>query len=101
MKTIEKIIELQKIDSQLQEIAELLGDLPVKVDKLKEEELSLTKSIDNGKNRLKELELNSSKLENQIKDINSKIEKHKDQLFLVTNNKQYDALQLEIDHLKT
>ncbi len=100
MKTIEKIIELQKIDSELQEIAELLGDLPIKVEKLKEEELSLTKSIDSGKTRLKELELNSSKLENQIKDINSKIEKHKDQLFLVTNNKQYDALQLEIDHLK-
>ncbi len=35
-----------------------------------------------------------------MKDINVKINKHKDQLFLVTSNKQYDALQLEIDHLK-
>ena len=42
MKTIEKIIELQKIDSQLQEIAELLGDLPIKVESLKEKELRIT-----------------------------------------------------------
>ena len=27
-------------------------------------------------------------------------DRYKDQLFLVTSNKQYDALQLEIDHLK-
>ena len=101
MKNIEKIIQLQKIDSQLQEISELLGDLPFKVEKLKKEESSLIDSINNGKARLKELELDSSKSENQVKDIATKIEKHKDQLFLVTNNKQYDALQLEIDHLKT
>ena len=101
MKNIEKIIQLQKIDSQLQEISELLGDLPLKVQNLKEEEASLIESINDGKTRLNELELDSSKLELQVKDISSKIEKHKDQLFLVTNNKQYDALQLEIDHLKT
>ena len=47
------------------------------------------------------LDLHLNKFEGQLKDINIKIEKHKDQLFLVTNNKQYDALQLEIDHLKT
>jgi hypothetical protein len=35
-----------------------------------------------------------------IAQINDKINKFKDQLFLVTNNKQYDALMLEIDHLK-
>ena len=39
------------------------------------------------KARLKELELDSNKSENQTKDIDAKIEKHKDQLFLVTNNK--------------
>ena len=29
-----------------------------------------------------------------------KIDKQKDQLFLVTSNRQYDALQTEIDNLK-
>jgi len=38
MSAIQRIVALQKIDSQLQDIAELLGDLPVKVDALKNEE---------------------------------------------------------------
>ena len=101
MSVVQEIIKLQNIDSQLQDIAELLGDLPIKVESLKDEESSLVTSLENGKLRLKELELGLNKFDGQLKDINIKIEKHKDQLFLVTNNKQYDALQLEIDHLKT
>ena len=101
MSLIKQIIELQNIDSQLQDIAELLGDLPIKVDRLKKEESSLITSLENGKFRLKELDLELNKFDGQLNDLNIKIEKQKDQLFLVTNNKQYDALQLEIDHLKT
>ena len=101
MSIIQQIIKLQNIDSQLQDIAELLGDLPIKVDRLKEEESSLITSLESGRLRLQELELGLNKFDGQLKDLNIKIEKHKDQLFLVTNNKQYDALQLEIDHLKS
>ena len=100
MSIIERIVSLQKIDSQLQDIAELLGDLPGKVDVLKNEESTLIKSLEDGKARIKELELEISKFDGQITDITEKIDKHKDQLFLVTTNKQYDALQYEIDHLK-
>ena len=101
MTVIKEIIELQKIDIKLQEIASLLGDLPVKVDSLKNEEIALIESVENGKKRLKEIELELNKCDSSIEEIKEKIDKHKDQLFLVTNNKQYDALQLEIDHLKS
>ena len=101
MSVIQRIVSLQKIDSQLQDIAELLGDLPVKVDALKNEESALIKSVEDGKARIKELELEINKFDGQMTDIRGKIDKHKDQLFLVTTNKQYDALQNEIDHLKT
>ena len=57
MTAIKEIVDLQNIDFKLQEIASLLGDLPLKVDALKDEEKSLTESLENGKNRLKELEL--------------------------------------------
>tara|TARA_Y100001960_G_scaffold237030_1_gene249705 strand:+ start:635 stop:1339 length:705 start_codon:yes stop_codon:yes gene_type:complete len=100
MDNIQQIISLQHIDSQLQEIAELLGDLPKKVDELKNEESALIQSVEDGKLRLKELDVELNKSEGLVKDINIKIDKYKDQLFLVTSNKQYDALQLEIDHLK-
>ena len=100
MDSIHQIITLQHIDSQLKDIAELLGDLPIKVEELKNEESALIQSVEDGKIRLKELDLELNKSEGLMKDINVKINKHKDQLFLVTSNKQYDALQLEIDHLK-
>ena len=100
MSVIQRIVSLQRIDSQLQDIAELLGDSPRKVDALKNEESALIKSVEDGKTRIKELELEISKFDGQMTDIIEKIDKHKDQLFLVTTNKQYDALQYEIDHLK-
>ncbi len=100
MSVIQQIVTLQHIDSQLQDIAELLGDLPGKVTALKDEESALIKSVDDGKERIKTLDLELNKFEGQMTDIKGKIDKHKDQLFLVTNNKQYDALQHEIDHLK-
>ena len=101
MSVIQQIVALQKIDSQLQDIAELLGDLPGKVDVLKDEELGLVKSIEDGKARIKALELELNKFDSLMTDYNGKIEKHKDQLYLVTSNKQYDALQHEIDFLKS
>ena len=100
MSKIQQIVELQTIDSNLQEISELLGDLPVKVEQLKDQEDSLVQSVKNAKARIKELDLELNKFDTQMVGFKEKIDKHKDQLFLVTTNKQYDALQHEIDHLK-
>ena len=85
MSIIQQIVELQNIDSNLQEISELLGDLPVKVEELKDEEDSLVESVKNAKNRIKELNLELNKFDTQMIDFKTKIDKHKDQLFLVTS----------------
>ncbi|NOZ03962.1 MAG: hypothetical protein GXO92_05065 [FCB group bacterium] len=100
MGSIQDIIELQKIDSQLQELEELLGDLPVQVDELTTEEATLRSSVEKGKARLKEIEVSLSKADLRVSELKGKINKLKDQLFLVTSNKQYDALMQEIDFLK-
>tara|TARA_Y100000992_G_scaffold9595_1_gene5970 strand:- start:77 stop:781 length:705 start_codon:yes stop_codon:yes gene_type:complete len=100
MSAIKELIALQKIDLQLQDIESLLGDLPKKVEALVNEEKELTDNVENAKARLKELDLELNKCDSSIEETKVKIDKQKDQLFLVTNNKQYDALQLEIDHLK-
>ena len=100
MSAIKELIALQKIDLQLQDIESLLGDLPKKVEALVNEEKELTDNVENAKVRLKELDLELNKCDSSIDEIKVKIDKQKDQLFLVTNNKQYDALQLEIDHSK-
>ena len=98
--SMEKLIELQGIDTKLRDLNDLLGDLPSKVEELDQQEETIKNSLVEQKDRLKELEVEMHKRDVSIAQINDKINKFKDQLFLVTNNKQYDALMLEIDHLK-
>ena len=100
MSSIKNLIELQEIDSQLMELEDILGDLPKKVDGLILEEKQAIKSIDDGKSRIKEIQLDLNKIELRVKEDNEKISHLKDQLFKVTTNKQYDATMQEIDHLK-
>ena len=85
--SITRLVELQDIDSQLEDLNGLLGDLPKMVDELNEKEDNLKNKIESDKASLKE-------------EIQEKTDKLKDQLFLVTNNKQYDALSSEIEHLQ-
>ena len=100
MLEVTQLVELQAVDTQLRDLNELLGDLPKKVNKLRLEEESLIKAVDEGNNRLKEIELALNKAELHMAEIKQKIDKFKDQLSLVTSNKQYDALTQEIDYLK-
>ena len=97
---IDKLVELQIIDSKLKDINDLLGDLPSRVKELDQQEDTIKGHLEKSKIRLKELEVILNKAERGVAEINEKINKYKDQLFLVTNNKQYDALMHEIDHLK-
>ena len=98
--SIAYLIELQEIDSQLDDLNSLLGDLPKMVDDLNAKEGSLITKVQEDKKRSKNINLSLNKSETANKTIQEKIDKLTDQLFLVTNNKQYDALTLEIDHLK-
>lgn len=100
MGSILKLIKLQNIDSQLMELEEILGDLPNKVGGLILEEKQAIKSIEDGKERIKGIQLELNKTDLRVKEDNEKIDHLKEQLFLVTNNKQYDAIMHEIDHLK-
>ena len=98
--SITHLVELQDIDSQLDDLNGLLGDLPKMVEELNEQESRLLSKIEEDKKRLKEINLSIKKSETTNSEIQEKINKLTDQLFLVTNNKQYDALTNEIDHFK-
>ena len=98
--SITHLVELQGIDSQLDDLNGLLGDLPKMVEELNEQESRLISKLKEDKIRLKEINLSLKKSETANFEIQEKINKLTDQLFLVTNNKQYDALTNEIDHFK-
>ena len=98
--SMQHLIELQEIDNQLQGLNSLLGDLPKRVNEMNQEEDVLITNLKKNKIHLKEIRVEFHKSEVKVEEIDNKIDKIKDQLFLVTNNKQYDALSHEIDYLK-
>ena len=97
---LKHLIELQKIDSRLLDIADLRGDLPVKVEELTNQLAKAKDDFKDNEERINDIAASIKKETNTIEDSTSKLEKLKDQLYLVKSNKEYDALNFEIDHLK-
>ena len=99
--TLENLIKLQNIDQRLFEIKQLMGDLPMTVES-QEKDLSDLQSINQlKKDRIEEIEKQLRHIERDLDDMTNKMQKHKDQLYLVKSNKEYDSLNSEIDHMKS
>ena len=98
--TLEQLIKLQEIDHRLLEIRELMGDLPSTVESQEEKLAILENENKEKKQRFDRIDKEARHLEREIEDLNSKMTKHKDQLYLVKSNKEYDSLNNEIDHMK-
>ncbi len=94
------IWELQKIDSQLDEIQILKGELPMEVADLEDEIEGLSTRITKLKGSLKESELEMSRISGVAKDAQIKIAKYEKQIEEVKNNREYDALVKEIELAK-
>ena len=94
------LISLQNIDNEINEIKSLAGDLPKKVsikeDRIQQLELELSNLNEQCENIEKEIR----KFNSENEDSHAKLSKYKEQLYLVKSNKEYDALNNEIDHLK-
>ena len=97
---LKKLISLQSVDDKIRDIESLSGDLPNRVEN-KESQLTIIKEkLEINNEKIDTLEKESRKLSSEIEDQQAKLNKYKDQLFLVKTNKEYDALNNEIDHLK-
>ncbi len=100
MSQIDNLIKLQNIDLQLMEIEEILGDLPEKVAELKADEDQLVLDVESGHQRVLEIQVALKKTEITVAEETEKISTLKEQLYLLTTNKAYDALMSEIDFMK-
>ena len=96
----QKIINLHKIDVRLQEIHEEKGDLPELINEQKDEIKDLNSKISDSDSQVTELEKEKSSCNTSVKDFELKLDKYNKQMDSVKNNKEYDALLIEIDHLK-
>ena len=89
---------LQLIDDQLDELEELRGDLPLRVNSLNAKIKDIQDQIDEREEEKKNSLEQRKENETESERLNNNLKKFKSQLFQVRNNKEYDALTKEIDH---
>jgi hypothetical protein len=95
---LRQLYTLQLIDTQLDEIEKMKGDLPGAVRALEEKVSGLKAKLDSLEATMREAFAQRELADNEILALKEKTEKYKDQQLHVRNNKEYDALTREMDH---
>jgi len=90
------LYELQKIDSQIDKIQTLKGELPMEVEDLEDDIAGLQTRLNNIEEEINEIEKNLVAREVSIKESNSLIEKYEKQMDNVKNSREFDALTKEV-----
>ncbi|MCB0514487.1 MAG: C4-type zinc ribbon domain-containing protein [Chitinophagales bacterium] len=94
---LKALYELQKIDSKIDEITTLRGELPMEVSDLEDEIEGLATRIANLEQETTELKHRLANSELTRKNATEHIEKYEKQRMNVKNNREYEALSKEID----
>ena len=92
------LYRLQQIESQIDRIRIIRGELPLEVQDLEDEIAGLETRIDNYIQQIAEYEQKILEKKNIIKDCQALIKKYEDQQMNVRNNREYDALSKEIEY---
>ena len=100
MTKINNFILLSQIDEDISEIESSQGDLPNRIKKLELSKKDLEKNKDLFSSKESEGSKSKKGLLIEQESYNQKLEKYKEQLYLVKNNKEYDALNSEMDLAK-
>ncbi len=98
--SLDMLIKLQSVDSQLMEIEELKGDLPAQLDRLTRALETLEMAIVEHQTRLQQIEHDKRQLRATIDDMRAHLKRYQEQLLVVSTNRAYDALMSEIDNAK-
>ena len=91
------LIRLQYIDSRLDQMEKLRGDLPHEISDLEDERAGLNRRIDKYKQEQLDAELERKKISFDQLESQSLIERYQKQQNQVRNNREYDALTKEIE----
>ncbi|MEY4603241.1 MAG: hypothetical protein RIT43_533 [Bacteroidota bacterium] len=94
---LDALFELQKIDSEIDRIRTIRGELPLEVSDLEDELEGLETRINKIQDELKELETEILDRKNACKDAEVAIAKYKEQQNNVRNNREYESLAKEIE----
>jgi predicted nucleic acid-binding Zn-ribbon protein len=91
------LYHLQQVDSDIDKIKILRGELPLEVQDLEDEIAGLETRIGNIENEVSTMQDSISKKNNEITNAQSLIKKYEEQQNNVRNNREYDSLSKEIE----
>ena len=94
---LETLLKLQTIDSQLDELRKLRGDLPDEVRDLEDEVIGFETRIGKFKKEVETLDGEANGYRMNKKEAEKLIGKYKDQQMNVRNNREYDAISKELE----
>lgn len=92
------LYELQKIDSQIDEINKVKGELPLEVEDLEDEIAGLQTRIANINAEIEELNNLTKQRKREIDQAQIQIAKYTEQQNNVRNNREFDAISKEIEY---
>jgi predicted nucleic acid-binding Zn-ribbon protein len=92
------LYSLQLVDSEIDKIKTLRGELPLEVQDLEDEVAGLETRIGNLKEELDKLEKSVSKKSQEIVESQALIKKYEEQQNNVRNNREFDSLSKEIEY---
>ena len=95
-KRLVALYTLQSVDSEIDKIQIIRGELPQAVQDLEDEIAGLNTRIENFNNDLKETETANKTRNAEIADHEEQIKKYKKQQDNVRNNREYESLSKEI-----
>jgi len=94
---LKALYTLQKIDSHVDKIRIVRGELPLEVQDLEDEIAGLDTRITNYTGEIESLQKQVSDKQNSIKDSEALIKKYEKQQMNVRNNREYDSLSKEME----
>lgn len=92
------LYKLQKINSEIDKIRTLRGELPLEVQDLEDEIAGLQTRIDKLQDEMKSLETSAANKKTEISGAKDHIKKYKEQQSNVRNNREFDSLSKEIEY---
>jgi hypothetical protein len=92
------LYSLQLVDSEIDKIKTLRGELPLEVQDLEDDIAGLETRLSNFRDEVVALEKSVQKKHNEISDSESLIKKYEEQQKNVRNNREFDSLSKEIEY---
>ena len=96
-----RLLKIQDVDEELRALEEVKSKYPEEITRRKSDIEAVRKGLDEKSARVAELESQQRHYERELEAARDQLKKQEERFSEVTNNREYDALQMEIEACKT